>query len=61
MAIIAVSKPNALLIVAPKADLDSILDLAEELDRPVDPQTEFQVFRLKSANAAEVEVTITEL
>lgn len=61
VAIIAVSKPNALLIVAPQADLDSILDLAEELDKPVDPQTEFQVFRLKSAIAAELEVTITEL
>lgn len=57
-AILPISKPNSLLIIAPQADLQSILDLAEELDRPVDPQTEFQVFRLKSAIAAQVETMI---
>ena len=61
VAVIAVSKPNALLIVAPKSELDATLDLAEELDKPVAPDSEFQVFRLKSAIATEVEVTITEL
>jgi general secretion pathway protein D len=58
-AILPISKPNSLLIIAPEADLQSILDLAEELDRPVDPQTEFQVFRLKTAIAAQVEELIT--
>ncbi len=60
VAIIAVTKPNSLLIVAPEADLESILDLADELDKPVDPQTEFEVFRLKSAIATEVATQITE-
>lgn len=57
-AILPITKPNSLLIIAPEADLQAILDLAEELDRPVDPQTEFQVFRLKSAIALQVEEKI---
>jgi general secretion pathway protein D len=60
VAIIPVSKPNALLVIGPEADVESIRDLADELDTPVDPQTEFQVFRLKSAIASEVETLITE-
>ena len=58
-AILPISKPNSLLIVAPEVDLQAILDLAEELDRPVDPLTEFQVFHLKTAIAAQVEELIT--
>ena len=59
-AILPITKPNSLLIVAPEADLNAILDLAEELDRPVDPETEFQVFHLKSAIALQVEGLITK-
>ena len=59
-AIIPISKPNALLIVAPGADAQSIIRLADELDKPVDPQTEFEVFALKSAVATDVEVLISE-
>ena len=60
VAIIPVTKPNSLLIVAPGADMDNILGLAEELDQPVDPETEFEVFPLKSAIASEIELLITE-
>ena len=60
VAVIPVSKPNALLIIAPGAEVESILDLADQLDRPVDPQTEFQVFQLKSAIATDIEEMITE-
>ncbi len=59
-AILPVTKPNSLLIIAPESDLESILDLAEELDRPVDPLTEFQVFHLKTAIATQVEELITK-
>lgn len=59
IAIIPVAKPNSLLIVAPQADLDTILELVKELDQPVDPQTEFEVFPLKFANAMDVEVMLT--
>lgn len=60
VAIIPVAKPNSLLVVAPGADVESILDLADQLDKPVDPQTEFQVFPLKSAVASDVEALIVE-
>lgn len=59
-AILPINKPNSLLIIAPEADLQAILELAEELDSPVDPQTEFQVFRLKNAIAQEVSDMITQ-
>ncbi|GIX03297.1 MAG: hypothetical protein KatS3mg113_0303 [Planctomycetaceae bacterium] len=54
VAILSVSKPNAILIVAPAGDLESILDLADQLDVPIDPQTEFEVFPLRAAIAARV-------
>jgi len=56
--VIPVVKPNALLIVAAAADMESILKLAEELDQPVDPTAEFKMFRLKSAVASQVLTTI---
>jgi type II secretion system protein D len=54
VAILPVSKPNAILIVAPASDMESILDLADQLDMPVDPLTEFEVFPLKAAIASRV-------
>jgi general secretion pathway protein D len=61
VAIIPVTKPNSLLIVAPGAEMENILALADELDQPVDPEMEFQVFSLKSHVASEFESLITEL
>ncbi|MCA9021654.1 MAG: hypothetical protein KDA74_16005, partial [Planctomycetaceae bacterium] len=58
--IIPLVKPNALLILAPDTDMPSILKLAEELDQPVNPSTEFGVFQLKSASASQVATTIRE-
>lgn len=52
--IIPLVKPNALLILAPDTDMPSILKLAEELDQPVNPLTEFGIFQLKSASASQV-------
>lgn len=60
VAILSVSKPNAVLIIAPAADLESILELADQLDQPVDPLTEFQVFPLKTAVASQVEELLTD-
>lgn len=56
--ILPVVKPNAILIVAAAADIESVKALAEELDQPIDPQAEFKVFRLKSAIAEQVLQTI---
>lgn len=60
VAILPVSKPNAILIVAPLADVEGIKTLADELDKPVDPETEFQVFHLQTAVATQVETMLTE-
>ncbi|MBI1346044.1 hypothetical protein GC163_07120 [bacterium] len=60
VAILPVTKPNAILIVAPDADIEGIKSLADELDKPVDPETEFQVFHLQNAVASQVEAHLTE-
>jgi len=59
--VVPVVKPNAVLILAPGGDIESILELADELDRPVDPATEFDVFRLKSASASQVATMLEDL
>ncbi|HET6423816.1 MAG TPA: secretin N-terminal domain-containing protein [Planctomycetaceae bacterium] len=60
VSIVAVSKPNAILIVAPANDLDSIIELAEELDQPVQAETEFQIFQLQTAIATQLAEMLTE-
>jgi type II secretory pathway component GspD/PulD (secretin) len=59
--VVPLVKPNAILILAPGGDLQSIVDLAIELDRPVDPLTEFEVFRLKHAPAGQVATMIEDI
>lgn len=54
----AVVKPNAILIVAPEREIESVLELAEALDQAVDPESEVEVFRLKSAVASQVVTSI---
>ncbi len=60
-AFIAVVQPNAVLILSPKSELEEILKLANELDQPLDPEFEFQVFPLKSAIASQVVTAIESL
>jgi general secretion pathway protein D len=59
ISIVPVVQPNAILILAPATAIDSILSLAEELDKPADPAAELNVYRLKHAIASEV-VTLLE-
>jgi type II secretory pathway component GspD/PulD (secretin) len=59
--VVPLVKPNAILILAPGGDLQSIVDLAIELDRPVDPLTEFEVFRLKHAPAGQVATMLEDI
>jgi len=54
VSVVAVSKPNAVLVLAPPALLEGVLQLIDELDQPVDPATEVEIFRLKHAVAAQV-------
>jgi type II secretion system protein D len=49
-----VSRPNAILIVASKADMPAVYDLIDELDEPTDPASEFHVYRLKHAVPSQV-------
>jgi type II secretion system protein D len=56
--VIPVVKPNAVLILAPDSLLDSVVQLTEELDKPVDPSFEVEVFALKNAAATEAQTTI---
>jgi len=60
-AIIPVVRPNAILIIASKAVAGEIGELAIDLDQPIDPLTEFQVFPLKHAIASQVVETLTTL
>ena len=54
VSIIPVVKPNSILLIAPATEMESILDLIDKLDQPVDPRTEFSVFHLENAIAAQV-------
>ncbi|QDT49708.1 Putative type II secretion system protein D precursor [Symmachiella dynata] len=58
--ILPVVTPNSIVILAPAADMQSILKLANELDQPVAPGSQFQVFRLKSAVASQVVEIVNE-
>jgi len=53
-AFIPVVQPNAILILSSEIERESILLLADELDKPLTAESEFQVFPLKSAIASQV-------
>ena len=57
---IPVVRPNAVLIIAPQVELQSVLDLIEKLDTAVDPATELTVIPLRGASATEAVETIRE-
>lgn len=59
--IIPVVRPNALLILAGENELSAILELAETLDQPVDPRSQFEVFSLKNAVASDVAESLSTL
>ena len=53
-------KPNSLLLIGRDESVAAVLDLVARLDVPVEPSTQFRVFRLKHAAALEVKVTVDE-
>ena len=59
--LMALVRPNALLIVGRKENVDRAIDLAKKLDSPGDPQAMFKVFFLKHATAVTVQSTIVTL
>ena len=54
-----VVQPNAILIISSEIERTSILELAKELDKPLAPDFEFEVFALKSAIASQVVTALT--
>jgi type II secretion system protein D len=54
------AKPNAVLVLAPEADMPAVIKLATQLDQPVNPDLEFQVFQIKHGYAAQVARSVTE-
>jgi type II secretion system protein D len=58
--IFAVVKPNAVLILAPPADMPGILKLINQLDMPVESAMEFQIFRLRNGIATQVAKAVTD-
>ncbi len=55
-----IMKPNSLLILAPPADMASVLKLTGQLDQPVNKEVEFQVFHLQHGYAAQVTRSIMD-
>ncbi len=60
VSITPIVKPNAMLIVGRPENVRTVKDLVERLDQPVDPNTQFQVFRLKYASAVTAQGTIQQ-
>ena len=53
-------KPNALLVVGRPQNVETALQLARRLDKPVAPETQFQVFRLEHGAAEAVAEMINQ-
>jgi len=60
VSITALVKPNALLLIGRPENVQTVVDLVKQLDKPVPPETEFRVFRLRHAAASVVQSTIME-
>ena len=60
MSVTPLVKPNALLLIGWGDAVAAIVNLAKQLDSPVAPNTQSQVFRLKHATAQDVAQTIQQ-
>ena len=58
---IPVVKPNAILLLAPGDEMANVMKLIGELDQPVPPESEYQVFRLEHTTPSRVEGMIDKL
>lgn len=52
--VIAIGKPNAVMVLAAEKDMPTVDKLIDQLDQPVDPANEFEVFRLRYAVASQI-------
>lgn len=60
VSITALVKPNALLLIGRPESVETVVNLAKQLDRPVPPESQFKVFRLRHAAAATAQETIDQ-
>ena len=49
MSITALIKPNSLLLIGRKESVERVIKLIQQLDVPVPPEAQFQIFHLKWA------------
>ena len=55
----ALVKPNALLLLRQTEGVNLVKQLAEQLDKPIRPETQYQIFRLQHVSALDAEQTLT--
>jgi len=60
VAITALVRPNALLLIGREESIRSAIELIARLDLPADPANQFKVFRLKHASAGAVGPMVTQ-
>jgi general secretion pathway protein D len=58
VSVTALGKPNALLVIGWGEAVTAVVDLIRKLDRPVDPTTQFEVFRLRHAEAQPLQTSL---
>ena len=58
--LVPLAKPNAVLLIGWGEAVESLRSLVEQLDQPVPPRTQFELFRLKHAAAETVQQTVEE-
>ncbi len=56
--VIPLGKPNALLLIGWGEAVKALQELAEKLDQPVQPDTQFRVFRLRHATATTLQESL---
>ncbi len=54
VSVIAIGKPNSVMVLASQNDIEAVDELIDKLDQPVDPTNEFEVFRLRHAVASQM-------
>jgi general secretion pathway protein D len=58
VSITALVRPNAILVIGRTENVQTVTDLIRRLDQPVEPTSQFQVFPLKHASAADAKTLI---
>lgn len=58
VSITALVKPNSLLLIGRPENVKVVVDLVQQLDQPVEPDTQFQVIQLRHMSALDAQQTI---